>query len=564
MRTTVFLLLFLTACDHTAKATAPVAAAAATDAAADSAAPPDASSAVALPAACGVAAAQACNPFDGHGCDAGKTCDLAADGTWQCLPGGDAAEGAPCDGLQGPFCGDGLSCVGTTTGKATCARLCCGDGDCAGAKCSALHAMGDSAGKVGVCGANPPATVVLGNQPALVEGRGHIVTWTSWRKALALQMAWYANTCPDVGGYPLLASATHWGGDCKPDPTTEVIAALQCGTGILSNLAYDAFAEHDNPLWLQHARRLGDYLLKEAVTPSDGLWPGVFRSTGEAMVFPQPPDCGMKADPPYETEPDKLGLAGIALLQLADVTGEQKYADAALHQAVVLAANITEANATTSPWPFRVDWRDGSSWEPISGNMVYNLRLFDVLIAKGHTELQPTHDKLWTWMRDVQIPNAAGDGTLWAEFFEDWFIQTNRNAWAPLSTASYLMERREALDPDWKKHADILLTFVEKNFIDVKQGWPVCIEQDMDRKPFGGILSTYAAAEARWAQLTGDSERRGRAYTVTALLIQSVGSDGCPADRALNTGCGGWQEDAHTDRVHNLLAVLAAFPQWAD
>ena len=37
-----------------------------------------------------------------------------------------------------------------------------------------------------------------------------------------------------------------------------------------------------------------------------------------------------------------------------------------------------------------------------------------------------------------------------------------------------------------------------------------------------------------------------------------------PADRALGGGCGGWQEDAHTDRVHNLIAVLEQFPQWAD
>ncbi len=515
-----------------------------------------------LPAACGVAGPQFCNPLDGHGCAVGQTCDLAGDGTWQCFATDGAAEGATCDGLQGPFCATGLTCGGTQTAKAVCAKLCCDQAACKTGTCTPLHGVGASAGNVGACVVSDPGTVVLGNQPGRIQGRGHVVTWKPWREAVALQMAWYATACDDVGGYPLLASATHWNGDCDTTKNDEVIPAMQDGTALLSYVGYDAFTAHQNPQWLKTARGFGDYLIKEAVTPSSGLWPGVFRSTGAPTTFPLPPDCGIRSDQPYEIEPDKLGIAALGLVQLADATGDKKYLDAALHQAIVLAANIQTGDAVSSPWPFRVDWRDGLTSEPISGNMVYNLRLFDALIAKGHTELEPQRKKLWTWMRDVQIPNAAGDGTLWGEFFEDWTFQVNRTAWSPLSTASYLLEKREAIDPDWKKHADILLTFVEHNYVDIKQGFPLCIEQDFDRKPFGGILSTYAAAEARWAALTGDSERRSRAYLATALLIQTVGNDGCPADRALGGGCGGWQEDAQTDRVHNLLTVFMLFPDW--
>ena len=363
---------------------------------------------------------------------------------------------------------------------------------------------------------------------------------------------------------PLLASATHFGGDCDASGSSEVIPAMQDGTAILSNLAWAEFTNMADPSVLKDAVRYGDYLLQEAVTPNEGKWPGVFRSTGKPMVFPQAADCGIRSDQPYEIEPDKLGIAGYALIRLSAVTGVAKYGLAALHNAQMLAANMTDGSATTSPWPFRVDYRDNTPNGDVSGNMVWNLRLFDALIAGGHKELQPAREKLWKWMRDVQIPNAAGDGTLWAQFFEDQVLPTNRTAWAPAATASYLLERREQLDPDWQKHADILLKFVEANFVDDWQGFQLCIEQDFDRKPYGGVLSTYAQAEARYAALTGDAERRARAYVAVALLIQSINSNGCPGHRALDGGCGGWQEDAHTDRVHNILAVLQAFPQWAD
>jgi len=541
---------------------------AATDATPEAAPDPGDSSApsVALPTSCGVARPQFCNPLDGSGCRAGDTCDLAGDGAWRCAPAGDAAtEGAACDGLAGPFCGKGLTCVGTLTGHGACARFCCDDAGCPGATCTPMHAIGDSAGRAGACIASAPAVVALSNQPTPVEGRGNVVTWTTWRKALATQMEWYATKCADVGGYPLMASATHYGGDCDASRGMEVIPAMQDGTAILSYLAYDAFTGHADPRWVAAAKRFGDYLVDEAVTPDEGLWPGVFRSTGKPMAFPQAPDCGIRADGPYQIEPDKIGIAGVALVRLSEATGEPRYAQAALHNATVLAANMTDGEGTTSPWAFRLDWRDGTvETEPVSGNMSYNLRLFDALIAAGHTELQGARDRLWAWIRDVQIPNAAGDGSLWGEFFEDQFLSSNRTAWAPLATASYLLDRREALDPLWREHAGVLLDFVDRNFIDTWQGFPVCIEQDIDRRPYGGVLSTYASAAARWAAATGDADRRARARTAIALLIQTIAVDGCTDDQAFEAGCGGWQEDAMTDRIHNILAVLDAFPEWAD
>src|SRR5947209_1244402 len=83
--------------------------------------------------------------------------------------------------------------------------------------------------------------------------------------------------------------------------------------------------------------------------------------------------------------------------------------------------------------------------------------------------------------RRYQIPNAAGDGLLFAQFFEDHDTPTNRTAWAPLNLARYLLERREAIDPDWRAACGALLDFVRATFTHEECGLIVCHEQDEDR-----------------------------------------------------------------------------------
>ena len=68
-------------------------------------------------------------------------------------------------------------------------------------------------------------------------------------------------------------------------------------------------------------------------------------------------------------------------------------------------------------------------------------------------EFAAARGSLWHWIARYQIPSAAVDGALFAQFFEDHETPTNRTAWAPLNLARYLLEKREQLDPDWR-HPD--------------------------------------------------------------------------------------------------------------
>jgi len=67
-------------------------------------------------------------------------------------------------------------------------------------------------------------------------------------------------------------------------------------------------------------------------------------------------------------------------------------------------------------------------------------------------------------------------------------------------------------------------------------------------------LATFASSQS----IRGAIARQALNYCLYAL-----DDDGCPADRADRPGRGGWQEDAHTDKLHNFVDAMNAFPEWA-
>lgn len=403
---------------------------------------------------------------------------------------------------------------------------------------------------------------ILGNQNVVRDSYGTLMPWTSWNDAIAREMNWYLN-CPVTNGYPNFVWMTFMDGNYQPDPKRQdFIPATQNGMGIISYLKIYVHLGRKNPRILDWARAMGDYLVKESNTPDKGKYPRFTRSTGIRGKFPQPEDCGTQADKPFDIQPDKGGIAGFALLMLYKETGDKKYFDQALHNARVLAANMTQGDSTRSPWPFRANYLTGEGRGPVSGNMAYILRLFDELQVMGHSEFAIPRDKLWDWTIRFQIPNASKDGMLWVQFFEDHQGTDNRTAWSPLNLARYLLENREKLDPDWQKHARELIDFVNRNFTSIRSGVTICGEQDYDKNPWGGIISTYGAVLAMYTAATGSDEFKGLAWEALNFSIYATDSDGCPGEQASYPCRGGWQEDAHTDKIHNFIDAMNAIPEW--
>jgi len=332
--------------------------------------------------------------------------------------------------------------------------------------------------------------------------------------------------------------------------------------GILSYLKFHELRGKQDPWFLQTARAMGDYLVKETLTPNSGQYPAFTRSTGQRDRLPLPADCGSQADRPYEIEPDKGGIAGYALVLLFEAAGEHAYLAQGLQNARVLAANQKDGDASHSPWPFRVDYRDGEGRGLVSGNMTYILRLYDLLLAQGYQEFSAPRQSLWEWIKRFQIPSAAADGCLFAQFFEDHDTPTNRTAWAPLNLARYLLEQREKLDSEWRADAAALIEFVRASFTHEEYGITVCHEQDEDNQAWGGINATYGAVLALYAKAIGSATLASEARQALDFTLYSIDERGRPRDLCTSPVPGGWQEDAHTDVIHNYVDALRAFPDW--
>lgn len=406
--------------------------------------------------------------------------------------------------------------------------------------------------------------LIIAGHTASFDAHGRLRPWTSWNDALDLEMNFYRE-CPADHGYPRFVVATFLDGDWIPMPDrTDTIPATQNGMGIISYLKFHELRGKQDPWFLQMARAMGDYLVKETLTPDCGRYPAFTRSTGKTDLLPLPADCGSQADRPYEIEPDKGGIAGFALVLLFEAAGERMYLDQGVRNARVLADNQQEGDLSHSPWPFRADYRDGESRGPVSGNMTYILRLYDLLLGHGYEEFSAPRQSLWSWIKRFQIPNAAADGGLFAQFFEDHDTPTNRTAWAPLNLARYLLEKREELDDEWRADAAALIEFVRATFTHEEFGITVCHEQDEDRQAWGGINATYGAVLALYAKAIGSSGLAREARQALDFTLYSIDERGRPRDLFKSNGPGGWQEDAHTDVIHNYVDALRAYPEWGE
>jgi hypothetical protein len=106
--------------------------------------------------------------------------------------------------------------------------------------------------------------------------------------------------------------------------------------------------------------------------------------------------------------------------------------------------------------------------------------------------------------------------------------------------------------------------FVRANFTHREFGVNVCHEQDEDKQAWGGVNSTYGAVLAMYAKAERSPILASEARQALNFTLYSIDEQGRPRDLALSNQPGGWQEDAHTDVIHNYVDALSAFPQWED
>ena len=113
----------------------------------------------------------------------------------------------------------------------------------------------------------------IGNHPAVYDRRGNLKPWTSWRDAINREVNWYLK-CPVTNGYPHFVAMTFMRDDYQPRlDRPDFIPATQNGMGIISYLKYHAWTGRKNPKLIAIARAMGDYLVKEDLTPDEANIP---------------------------------------------------------------------------------------------------------------------------------------------------------------------------------------------------------------------------------------------------------------------------------------------------
>src|ERR1700734_393134 len=89
-----------------------------------------------------------------------------------------------------------------------------------------------------------------------------------------------------------------------------------------------------------------------------------------------------------------------------------------------------------------------------------------------------------------------------------------------------------------------------------RSGWPTPPAR-RSPSPYGGVLALYAKA----SHSLGLADDACEALDFT---LYSIDAEGRPRDVATKPVPGGWQEDAHTDVIHNYVDALRAYPEWGE
>ena len=294
------------------------------------------------------------------------------------------------------------------------------------------------------------------------------------------------------------------------------------------------------------------------LTPDDWAWPAMVRTQDN-----EDPD-GIYMD--ELLEPDKAAMAGIAYMDYAQYSGEQKYQAIAEHIAQLLVANIKEGSDKASPLPFRLNMRTGEVEDPYTSNMIFVVEFFDKILASDMSldmaQVKAKRDLVFDWIMEYPMKTDY-----WSGYFEDIRSNhpTNINQFSPMETARYLLANPDACK-DYKQLVLDLLALVKGRFGGIVNYGGVSIkEQDACYYDMGSHTARYGSVLARWARETGCEQAKNEALATLALAEYSAYNHTSKGNIAVNsTGmewAGVWYSDSYFDYLPHFFEGMVAFPE---
>ena len=386
--------------------------------------------------------------------------------------------------------------------------------------------------------------------------------------------------------YATFDPATLHGTDWPHDPAGLYAMFVDCALGY--------YAYSGDSAVIDRVREMLNYQLAHGTTPADWDWasvpysssdPGVREYSGadDSKYCRHEGDkdhCG-RGDGRYALEPDKAAELGVGYLKFYEMTGEQKYRDAALACAGALAGHARPGDLTRSPWPFRVFAHTNVAREEYSAQVIAAIKLFDELGRlglDGAGDYSRARKIAWNWLMKYPMKN-----NIWSAYFEDIPFDTdllNWNQYSPLETARYLLQHPEA-DPDWRRHSEGLIAWVEHTFaVDVPatehyrwvqqepmqygKRWGANAiseqtQQDMDK--MGSHTGRYASVCALFYEKTGDQAYKEKSFRSFNWATYMAHEDGLITEAMAEDNF--WYSDGYGDYIRQFLAGMGSMPQWA-
>lgn len=329
-------------------------------------------------------------------------------------------------------------------------------------------------------------------------------------------------------------------------------------------------------------KKMLDYQLQHGTTPEGWIWEKVpYASSNpfekEYYGATKWEKEGMRGDGLHGIEPDKVGDLGYAYLLFYQVTNDSLYLQAAINCADALAKNVrntggdlayfSETNTKQSPWPFRVNARNGLVIDEYCSQVIDPIRLFDELLriqtrvaldTSKTNAYQRARNIAWNWLYSKNGPMKT---YIWTNYFEDIPNdpdRSNRNQVSPLETARYLLTYPTA---DSLLHVTVpaLINWVEAAF--GTEDMEAIKEQTWCYVPMGSHTARFASLCAMWYARSGDINYKEKAFRYFNNATYSTDKNGVV--RVGPNWPGSWFSDGYGDYIRHFMDGLAAVPEWA-
>jgi hypothetical protein len=319
---------------------------------------------------------------------------------------------------------------------------------------------------------------------------------------------------------------------------------------------------------LDNMRFMADYWLAHGLSKPTDKWanlPFPYNTRQHSGVF----DGDMRAGKNF-LQPDKAGSFGKELINLYQITGQEKYLQAATTIADTLAQRVTPGDAENSPWPFRVNATTGGAHTVTykgktfragyTTNWTGTLDLFSKLqsLGRGNRAAYAKAAAIATaWLKQYPLKTNK-----WGPFFEDVPTQNYSDTEINGDTmAMYLLNHPE-FDPHATALAAGILDWSDREFANhefEKWGVTAINEQTAYKVPGNSHTSRHASVELRYCEVTGHNARKEQAIRRLNWATYMVATDGknrYPRDDI-------WLTDGYGDYVRHYLRAMAAQPELA-